>query len=224
MSAFPVGRCLYSEEMTALPHSERATISVTTDKAPGPAHRAERIEPRATSSASTPADFEHVFLEQYPRVYGVLVRLLGDRAEAEDVALETFWQLHRRAPDAQRTLNLAGWLYRVATNLGLNALRARKRRAWYESEAGAAGVIQNPSQDPEEAAAAEEERKRVRLVLAQMDARQAQLLLMRHSGMSYGELGAALGVSPNSIGTLLVRAEREFERKWKARDESRQGE
>lgn len=197
---------------------------MTTDKAPGPAHRAEGIKPRATSSASTPADFEHVFLEQYPRVYGVLVRLLGDRAEAEDLALETFWQLHRRAPDAQRTQNLAGWLYRVATNLGLNALRARKRRERYESDAGAAGVIQNPSQDPEEAAAAEEERKGVRLVLAQMDARQAQLLLMRHSGMSYGELGAALGVSPNSIGTLLVRAEREFEKKWKARDEGRQGE
>ncbi len=197
---------------------------MTTDKAPGSARGAERIERRAASSTSLRSDFEHVFLEQYPRVYGVLVRLLGDRAEAEDLALETFWQLHRRGPAAGRTQNLGGWLYRVATNLGLNALRARKRRERYEAEAGAAAATHNPSDDLEEAAVAQEERERVRLVLAQLDARQAELLLMRHSGMSYEELGAALGLSPNSIGTLLVRAEREFEKKWQARDERRQGE
>ncbi len=197
---------------------------MTTDKAPGSARGAERIERRSTSSTSLRSDFERVFLEHYPRVYGVLVRLLGDRAEAEDLALETFWQLHRRGPAAGRTQNLGGWLYRVATNLGLNALRARKRRERYEAEAGAAAALQNPSDDLEEAAAAQEERQRVRLVLAQLDARQAELLLMRHSGMSYEELGAALGLSPNSIGTLLVRAEREFEKKWQARDERQKGE
>jgi RNA polymerase sigma-70 factor (ECF subfamily) len=204
--------------MTALPHTERATISVTTDKAPGSARGVKRLE-QAKSPDSLQPNFERVFLEQYPRVYGALVRLVGDRAEAEDLALETFWQLHRRPPEAQRTQDLGGWLYRVATNLGLNALRARKRRERYESEAGVAALVQNPADDPEEAAAAQEERERVRQVLAQMDARQAQLLMMRHSGMSYEELGAALGVSPNSIGTLLSRAEREFEKKWRAAGE-----
>ncbi len=159
--------------------------------------------------------FEHLFLEQYPHVYQVLVRLVGDRAEAEDLALETFWQLHRKPPDSNREHNLGGWLYRVATNLGLNALRSRKRRAQHELEAGRDVLAHNRTTDPEEVYAAEEERTRVRQVLAHMDERQAQLLLLRHSGLAYDELAATFGVSPNSIGTLLVRAEREFETKWR---------
>ncbi len=159
--------------------------------------------------------FERVFLEQYPRVYEVLARLVGDRAEAEDLTLETFWRLHRNPPDSKHERNLGGWLYRVATNLGLNALRARKRRERYELEAGKDVFAHGAADDPADAYAAEEERTRVRQVLAQMDERQAQLLLMRHSGLTYEELAAALGVSPNSIGTLLARAEREFEKRYK---------
>ncbi len=158
------------------------------------------------------ADFERVFLEQFPRVYAVLLRLLGDRTEAEDLALETLWRLHRHPPGSKHGQNLAGWLYRVATNLGLNALRARKRRARYEQEAGRLDL--DAPRDPADEYAAEEERAAVRQVLAAMDARQAELLLLRHSGMTYDELAEALGLSPNSIGTLLARAEREFESRW----------
>ena len=73
---------------------------------------------------SAAQDFETIFVEQWSRVYGVVFRLVGDKAEAEDLALETFWQLHRNPPAKRENLN--GWLYRVAVNLGLNALRARK--------------------------------------------------------------------------------------------------
>jgi RNA polymerase sigma-70 factor (ECF subfamily) len=172
------------------------------------------MEQPAISAELLKSNFERVFLEQYPRVYAVLVRIVGDRAEAEDLALETFWQLHRRPPSMRHSQSLGGWLYRVATNLGFNALRARKRRERYELEAGAEAIIQVAAGDPAEDVAAQEERDRVRQVLGQMDSRQAQLLLMRHSGMAYEELAAALEVSPNSIGTLLARAEREFEKKW----------
>jgi RNA polymerase sigma-70 factor, ECF subfamily len=173
------------------------------------------MEKAAISEQVRESNFERVFLEHYPRVYGVLARLVGDRAEAEDLALETFWQLHRRTRDVRGMQNPGGWLYRVATNLGLNALRSRKRRERYEAEAGVDALTADPAADPEEMAAAHEERDRVRHVLGQMDSRQGQLLLLRHSGMSYEELAAALGVSPNSVGTLLVRAEREFEKQWK---------
>ena len=143
------------------------------------------MEQPTISAGLLNSDFETVFIQQYPRVYAVLVRIVGDRTEAEDLALETFWQLHRRPPANRQTQNLGGWLYRVATNLGLNALRTRKRRERYELQAGASALRQNPADDPAEAAVAEEERDRVRQVLKQMNSRQAQLLLMRYSGLSY---------------------------------------
>jgi RNA polymerase sigma-70 factor (ECF subfamily) len=156
------------------------------------------------------AEFESVFLQNYTRVYGVLFRLVGDRAEAEDLALETFWQLWQKPP--ARNDNLGGWLYRVATNLGYNALRAAKRRAVYEERAGRDALDLNTSLSPEQEAERTAERGRARDVLRQLPARDAQLLILRHSGLSYKEIAAALNVSPNSVGTLLARAEEKFER------------
>jgi RNA polymerase sigma-70 factor (ECF subfamily) len=47
-----------------------------------------------------------------------------------------------------------------------------------------------------------------------MKPRSAQLLILRHSGLSYAEIASAIEVSPNSVGTLLARAEREFEEQY----------
>ena len=158
--------------------------------------------------------FNSLFLQHYARVYGVLFRLVGNRAEAEDLALETFWRLWERAP--RRDDNLAGWLYRVATNLGYNALRDSKRRETYEARA-ARGDWQN-AQAPDPAREAErgEERARVLGVLRQMSEREAQLLILRHSGFSYQEIAEALRLAPNSVGTLLARAEKGFERLYRS--------
>jgi DNA-binding CsgD family transcriptional regulator len=54
-------------------------------------------------------------------------------------------------------------------------------------------------------------------VLALLKPREAQLLLLRASGLAYRELAEATGIHPNSVGTLLARAEAEFERKFRAR-------
>lgn len=165
--------------------------------------------PLATS-AEPDAAFEAALTEHYTRVYGVLFRLLGDRAEAEDLTVETFWRLWQRSPAAGG--NLGGWLYRVALRLGYNALRAARRRTRYELEAGADALDANAPLNPAQAAELTETRARVRAALNQLPARDAQLLLLRQAGLSYKELAAALGVAPGSIGTLLHRAEAAFEK------------
>ena len=58
---------------------------------------------------------------------------------------------------------------------------------------------------------------RVRAVLGALKPREAQLLLLRSSGLAYRELAATLGIAPASVGTLLARAEAEFERRFRAR-------
>src|SRR5512141_2438277 len=81
-------------------------------------------------------DFEALFMEHWPHVYRALYRLVGDPAEAEDLALETFFRLYQRYPVPENGFNLGGWLHRVATNLGLHSIRSFKRRAGYEMTAG----------------------------------------------------------------------------------------
>jgi len=158
------------------------------------------------------AEFEAIFLRHYPRVYVVLFRLLGNRAEAEDLALEAFWKLWKQPP--ARGDNLAGWLYRVAMRLGFNALRGAKRRQRYEEAAGLDALEHSVMPDPLHEVQRGDERARVRAVLARLAERDAQLLIFRYSGLSYKEIAAALSVSPASIGKLLTRAEAAFEKQY----------
>ncbi|MGD9091533.1 MAG: sigma-70 family RNA polymerase sigma factor [Anaerolineales bacterium] len=158
--------------------------------------------------------FEVLFQEHWQRVYGVVYRLVGDHAEAEDLTLETFWRLYDQQPTFGNEHQVNGWLYRVATNLGINALRARKRRRHYEEQAGSQILDEKRMVNPDAEFEGEEQRQRVQLALADMKPRSAKLLIMRHSGFSYAEIAATLGVAPGSVGTLLSRAEEEFEERY----------
>lgn len=166
---------------------------------------------KAQLVAEQDADFERLFQENWNRVYEVLFRLVGDPAEAQDLALETFWRLYDNPP--RQLQNAGGWLYRVALRLGYNALRAYRRRGYYEREAGKLDMEYN-FHDPAREAELSDQRHLVRQVLAGMRPRTAQILVLRHSGFSYTEIGAALGVPVSSVGTLLVRAEKEFEKRY----------
>ena len=157
------------------------------------------------------SSFDELFLRYYSRIYDVLFRLTGDPAQADDMAQETFIRLYRQPPAAEREHNVGGWLYRVAVNLGYNALRAARRRAAYELAAD-----REPVADPEAVTEQRQERLRVQAALAELAPQQAQLLMLRHAGLSYKELAEALDVAPASIGTLLARAERAFEARYRA--------
>jgi len=166
--------------------------------------------------AAREAEFETLFLEHYARVYGVLYRLVGNRTEAEDLALETFWKLWDQPPP--RGANLGGWLYRVASRLGFNALRGAQRRRRHEGEAGLIILDRQGAPDPQREAERAEERRQTRAALDRLAERDARLLILRYSGLSYKEIAAALGVAAGSVGTLLVRAERAFEKQFAAGD------
>lgn len=152
------------------------------------------------------AAFEVLFRRHYASVLRILTRLVGSRAEAEELAQDVFVQLYRHP--LRRGDNVAGWLYRVASNLGYNSLRSEKRRARREAEIGMDGVLAAPSAAVE--AEQRQQRERVRAVLARMAPRQAMLLVLRQMDFSYRELAEILAIAPGSVGTLLARAERSF--------------
>jgi RNA polymerase sigma-70 factor, ECF subfamily len=153
-------------------------------------------------------DFEACFHTHYVRIARAIERIVGDPGRAEEIAVEAFWKLWQ-TPQAHGG-NAGAWLYRTAVRLGLNDLRGRERRVRYESQANRAAA----SPTPEELHAAEQEREQVRRVLAAIDARDAELLLLRSQGFSYEELAAAVDVKPTSIGTLLIRAQQAFRKEY----------
>jgi RNA polymerase sigma-70 factor (ECF subfamily) len=169
--------------------------------------RATAIEP----SPAEPQDFDSIFHAHYDRIARVIARLVRDPARAEELAVEVFWKFWR-TPQAQGE-RAGGWLYRTAVRMGLNELRAGERRARYEQMSDLARGLPTP----EEARAAEEEREHVQDVLAALEPRQAELLLLRGSGLTYEEVAGALDLNPASVGTLVSRAQEAFRKEYISR-------
>ncbi len=174
------------------------------------------------AETATDPTFEELFLKHWASIHRMLVRLTGDPAEAEDLAMETFLRLYQRPPRLGEGSNLQGWLFRVATNLGLHSLRSYQRRQRYELEAGKYALEDPPLNQPVELVDSQEAQRFTRIVLSQMQPRHAQLLSLRYSGLSYEGVAQVMGLAPSSIGPLLQRAEREFARTYRflAKEES----
>jgi RNA polymerase sigma-70 factor (ECF subfamily) len=149
--------------------------------------------------------FDRLFLDQYGRVAAIAYRILGDRDEAEDVAQDVFYSYYRQHnPDAPYA---AAWLARASAHTALNVIRGRQRRSRREETVEAERIVHAPSGDPEESALDAERRLEVREALARIGEKQAAVLALRYSGLSYAEVAAALGVNVGQIGTMLRRAE-----------------
>lgn len=169
----------------------------------------------AQPAHSADSQFEILFLQHYGRVLRLLIRLVGDRTQAEDLANEVFWKLSRQSEKWLQTNNVGGWLCRAATHAGIDALRSAGHRKEYERAATLQAHRCKPDgSGPLGEMLREEERKSIQLALRKMKIAQAQLLLMRADGSSYKELAETFHVAVSGVGTLLNRAEAEFRKHY----------
>ncbi len=157
--------------------------------------------------------FERVFSEYYGRIVSVLFRVVGDRARAEELASDTFLRLYQRPLEEGEYENLGGWLYRTATRLGIDSMRSASRRNRFEQQAGR-DLAATPDSPLDEVLLAERQRL-VRAALTRLKPKQAQILTLRSSGLSYKEIADVFGVKVNCVGRVLARAEEAFEKAWR---------
>jgi RNA polymerase sigma factor (sigma-70 family) len=143
-----------------------------------------------------------------PRVLSYAQRLLGDRAEAEDVTQETMLRLWRVAPDWRRgEAKVSTWAYRVVTNLCTDLRRARSRRP-----AQALDDAPEVADGGKSAVAVLIEADRMAALQAALDLlpeRQRQAVVLRHiEGMANPEIAVILGVGVEAVESLTARGKR----------------
>lgn len=138
-------------------------------------------------------------------VFGQAWRMLGDRAEAEDVAQETFVRLMRKAPDWRRgEATLKTWLFRVAINLCIDRQRARRTVGLDDVP-----EIADRATDPGATDRGIDMRHAVEAALHDLPERQRAALVMAHyQGFTNVECADALEVSVEALESLLARARR----------------
>lgn len=143
-----------------------------------------------------------------PRMLAFAGRMLGDRAEAEDVAQEAMLRLWRVAPDwRQGEAQVATWLYRVASNLCTDRLRRRKRQAATALDDapdlpdGAPGVVA--------ALIAGDRMRALEAALAALPERQRQAVVLRHiEGLGNPEIAAVMDIGVEAVESLTARGKR----------------
>lgn len=147
-------------------------------------------------------DFQTLFEAHYPAVARRAMFLIGDRAAAEDITQEVFLKLFNHPPtDAS---NLPGWLSKVATNLSFNYLKSERTRRWRDMS------NINEVEQVTDIFTRIDEVGEVRRALELLTVKDRLCLMLKHSGHSYDEIAAALGIGKGSVGTTISRAQKRF--------------
>lgn len=143
-----------------------------------------------------------------PNVLRQAWRILGDQAEAEDVAQDAMLRLWKQAESWRAgEAKISTWLYRVTHNLCID--RIRKRRPQVAVEDAPEPV--DPDPGVLERMAKSEESRAVAKAIATLPERQRQALVLRHfEEYSNPEIAAALECSVEAVESLLARARRQL--------------
>src|SRR6185437_7536471 len=158
--------------------------------------------------------YDLLVLKYQHKVVKLVMRYLGDAADAEDVAQEAFIKAYRALPQFRGDSAFYTWLYRIAINTAKNALAARNRNpVTYDLDvqgndeaAEMIGKLKDP-ETPEGLALTEEIRNIVNAAIGELpeDLRTA-IVLRELEGMSYEEIASAMDCPVGTVRSRIFRA------------------
>jgi RNA polymerase sigma-70 factor (ECF subfamily) len=137
-------------------------------------------------------------------VFGLVLRILTDRATAEEVLLDIYTQVWRQAGayDNTRGAPLA-WLMTIARSRAIDRLRSGRNEQQSKEPLDSVGELSATTESPEEATAISERRTLVRSALESLSPEQREVIeLAYYSGLSHSEIAARLG---QPLGTVKTR-------------------
>jgi len=132
------------------------------------------------------------------RLFGTILRQVGDRAAAEDIFQETLERVirHREKYDPSRPLR--SWVWTIAMRLGVDHLRRKAKSVGFDD----AEVAADKTPDPERTAIAREALKKTSVVLSELTPEQREVFLFREeAGLSFARISEVTG---RPLGTVLT--------------------
>lgn len=139
------------------------------------------------------------------KLFGICLRVLNSRAEAEDALQEIYVKIWRNAGRYRAgTYSPMTWLITIARNHAIDRLRARRTRGGGIEEAE---TVADGAPGPEALAIADSERGRLVTCLAELPEDRAQAVRLAYlHGETYADLAARFGVPLNTMRTWLRRS------------------
>jgi RNA polymerase sigma-70 factor (ECF subfamily) len=192
-----------SWQVTSDCHSQAPMRSASVGGVSAPQNDAELLERVANGD---PGAYRELVERHVRGVHAFVYRMLGSRAEAEEVSQESFLRLWKHADTFVAHAKPSTWLYRVAHNLAVDRLR-RRRESSHASSIEDVPTSDRPSlhlYDKQVALAVES-------ALSELPERQrAAISLVHYQGMSNAEAAVVLGVKVRALESLLARGRQQL--------------
>lgn len=144
-------------------------------------------------------------------VYGAALRIVRNPVMAQDLAQEAFVRAHRALPGFRGQAQVRSWLYRIATNLALNAVQ--RRREYPTDEVPDRPARRDPATVTESSALRDE----LEAAISELPQKLKEPLVLReYEGMSYQEIADALDLPLNTVRTRILRGRRSLREQMEA--------
>ena len=168
--------------------------------------------------------FTELVVAHQGRIFNVCFRMLGNRAEAEDIAQETFIKAFRAVGGFRGDSQLGTWLFRIAINLCKNRLKYLGRRGAGRTSdiadvpervwsSRARPTVSEGAPRPDQALEGDRTHNRIQVALGRLDAEFRELLVLRDiQGLSYAEMMSITGLAEGTVKSRLHRARNALKR------------
>ena len=149
------------------------------------------------------------------RIFGLMLRMIGNREEAQDLAQEVFVTVYRAIDSYRGDGRFYTWLYRIATNTCRNRIKYLKGRSFYratslttvEDNDGAQRRASTSVATPEAEVAGSHLEQAIQRELGQLDPDQRLLIVLRDvQGLSYEDILRITGLPEGTLKSRLHRA------------------
>ena len=162
-----------------------------------------------------------VLVERYQtKVYNLALRMCGNEDDAFDLAQDAFIRAWKSLGSFQFESAFSTWLFRLTSNLCLDYLRAKKRRAAIsltmsgEEDEQAQLDVPDPAMTPEEAVLASEDKAILMEAINSLSADYRQIITLRAiNDLSYAEIAKVLQIQEGTVKSRLSRARAELKNK-----------
>jgi RNA polymerase sigma-70 factor (ECF subfamily) len=158
-------------------------------------------------------------VSRYSRpIYNFALRLVGNAADAEDIAQATFLQVYTHLANARLTEALRPWLFQIARNKAIDVLRARRQLVFADlkradDELTLLEDVADPGPLPDALAERADLQRLLSDAIACLPAKYREVVALRYTtDLTFKEMSEALGLPENTVKTLFQRAKGQLRR------------
>jgi RNA polymerase sigma-70 factor (ECF subfamily) len=148
--------------------------------------------------------FERLLARHRAPLYTFLVRMLGDREKAEDLAQETLLRIVKGAQAWEERSRFQSWMYAIARNLCTDRARRDRFRKTESLDREPADVVPDPGPLPDEAADSERLRPLLQRALLSLPVDQREVFILREqAGLPFREIAEITGANENTVKSRM---------------------